>query len=152
MLRPFAIAPFALAALVVATLAAVPARAQTQDPAKALHALFDAEWERSMVESPENASVNGDNRFNDRWSDNSLAAIAKRQAEDRAALDTLHAIDRSRLSPADQLNYDTFEWLANAAVGKASRRTRIARPEMPCASFREAETKPSARWPPHRGR
>ncbi|NUS38428.1 MAG: DUF885 domain-containing protein [Lysobacter sp.] len=107
---------FALAALAAAALTAMPARAQSQDPAKALHALFDAEWERSMVESPENASVNGDNRFNDRWTDNSLAAIAKRQAEDRAALDKLHAIDRAKLSPADQLNYDTFEWLAKSTV------------------------------------
>lgn len=107
---------FAFAALAVAAFIAMPAHAQAQDPAKALHALFDAEWERSMVESPENASVNGDNRFNDRWSDNSLAAIAKRQAEDRAALDKLHAIDRAQLSPADQLNYDTFEWLAQRQV------------------------------------
>jgi uncharacterized protein (DUF885 family) len=106
----------AFAALAATAFTAMPAHAQSQDPAKALHALFDAEWERSMVESPENASVNGDNRFNDRWSDNSLAAIAKRQAEDRAALDKLHAIDRKTLSPADQLNYDTFEWLAQRTV------------------------------------
>ncbi|HSR64071.1 MAG TPA: DUF885 domain-containing protein [Xanthomonadaceae bacterium] len=106
----------ALAALVATAFTAMPGRAQAQDPATALHALFDAEWERGMVESPENASINGDNRFNDRWSDNSLAAIAKRQAEDRAALDALHAIDRARLSPADQLNYDTFEWLQQRAV------------------------------------
>jgi len=106
----------AFAALAATAFTAMPAQAQSQDQAKALHALFDAEWERSMVESPENASVNGDNRFNDRWSDNSLEAIAKRQGEDRAALDKLHAIDRSKLSPADQLNYDTFEWLAQRAV------------------------------------
>jgi uncharacterized protein (DUF885 family) len=107
---------FVFAALTAAAFTAMPAHAQTLDPAKALHALFDAEWERSMVESPENASVNGDNRFNDRWSDNSLAEIAKRQAEDRAALEKLHAIDRAKLSPADQLNYDTFEWLAKRTV------------------------------------
>jgi uncharacterized protein (DUF885 family) len=107
---------FVLAAIVAAAFTAMPVHAQAQDPAKALHALFEAEWERSMVESPETASINGDNRFNDRWSDNSLAAIAKRQGEDRAALDALHAIDRAKLSPADQLNYDTFEWLASRTV------------------------------------
>ena len=63
-----------------------------------------------MVESPENASAIGDTRFNDRWSDVSLAAIAKREGEDRAALARLRAIGRDGLSPADQLNYDTFQW------------------------------------------
>ncbi len=84
--------------------------------AQTLHDLFDSEWERGLVESPENASNNGDPRFNDRWSDQSLAAIEKRQAEDRAALERLHAIARAALSAADQLNYDTFDWLLGKAV------------------------------------
>ena len=45
-----------------------------------------------------------------------LAAIAKRQDEDTAALARLHAIDRTQLSAADQLNYDTFEWSLARAV------------------------------------
>ncbi len=97
---------------------AAPLRAQSQDtsPARTLHALFASEWERGMVESPENASYLGDPRFNDQWSDNSLAAIEHRQAEDRTALDKLHAIDRTALSPADQLNYDTFQWQLEKSV------------------------------------
>lgn len=86
------------------------------DPAKSLHALFDSEWERGLVESPENASYNGDARFNDRWADISAKAIARREAEDRDALKKLHAIDRAELSAADQLNYDTFEWQLEKAV------------------------------------
>ncbi len=86
------------------------------DAAKALHALFDSEWERGLVESPENASYNGDARFNDRWTDFSAKAIAKRQAEDRSALQQLHAINRVELSTADQLNYDTFEWQLEKSV------------------------------------
>ncbi|HMM67043.1 MAG TPA: DUF885 domain-containing protein [Dokdonella sp.] len=85
-------------------------------PSAALHALFDSEWERGLVESPENASYNGDPRFNDRWSDLSLAAIKRREAEDRDALAKLHALDRGALSAADQLNYDTFEWLLQKSV------------------------------------
>ena len=85
-------------------------------PAKALNDLFASEWERGLRESPENATYNGDNRYNDRWSDLSLAAIAARQAADRAALDKLHAIDRAALAPADQINYDTFEWLQLRSV------------------------------------
>src|SRR6478735_8696474 len=111
---------FVFAAAAVVALSTMPARAQSPEAAarsnqqalnqQALNHLFADEWERGLVESPENASVNGDNRFNDRWTDFSQAAIAKREGEDRAALVKLHAIDRKGLGPADQLNYDTFEW------------------------------------------
>jgi uncharacterized protein (DUF885 family) len=76
-----------------------------------LNRLFTEEWERGLQESPENATYNGDNRFNDRWSDLSLKAIADSEAADRKAMQRLQAIDRKSLSIADQLNYDTFEWL-----------------------------------------
>jgi uncharacterized protein (DUF885 family) len=105
-----------LAVTTAAILSATPVRAQSQGTAATLHKLFADEWERGMVESPENASNNGDNRFNDRWTDYSLAAIAGRESEDRAALSRLHAIDRKVLSPADQLDYDTFEWELQRAV------------------------------------
>lgn len=100
--------PLLLAALTLA--AAVPTHAQTSAQNPALHQLFADEWERGLRESPENASYNGDPRFNDRWTDFSLSAIAVREGEDRAALEKLHAIDRKTLSAADQLDYDTFEW------------------------------------------
>jgi len=105
-------------AAAVVALSAPPLRAQSGDATTALHQLFDAEWERGLVESPENASANGDPRFNDRWTDYSLGAIEKREGEDRAALDRLHAIDRAALAPADQINYDTFEWELQHAVAR----------------------------------
>ncbi|MCA0395294.1 MAG: DUF885 domain-containing protein, partial [Proteobacteria bacterium] len=46
----------------------------------------------------------------------SLAAIAAREAADREALAALRRIDRAALSPADQLDYDAFEWLQARAV------------------------------------
>ncbi len=113
MFRHLAIA----AALAALTVAAPAARAaDSADAAKTLHALFDSEWERGLVESPENASSNGDDRFNDRWTDMSLDAIARREGEDRDALARLRAIDRSALSAADQLNYDTFAWELEKSV------------------------------------
>jgi uncharacterized protein (DUF885 family) len=45
-------------------------------------------------------------RYNDRWTDRSLAAILARQAADRAALERLRAIDRAALAADQQLNYD----------------------------------------------
>jgi len=103
-------------AAAVIALSTVPVRAQSADAAKRLNQLFAEEWERGLAESPENASVNGDNRFNDRWTDFSPGAIARRQDEDRAALAKLHAIGRKELSPSEQLNYDTFEWQLERAV------------------------------------
>ena len=95
---------------------AAPASAQNADAAKTLHQLFDDEWERGLREGPENASYNGDRRYNDRWTDFSMDAIAQREAEDRSALAKLSTMDHAALSPADQLNYDTFEWQLKHSV------------------------------------
>ena len=111
----------ALAACCFPTLAAAPAAPATavrNDAASALHALFASEWERGLRESPEGASAQGDHRFDDRWSDLGLEAIERRQAADRQALDALKRIDRAALSPADQLNYDTFAWLQERGVAR----------------------------------
>lgn len=91
-------------------------RAQPSDEGQRLHAFFAEQWERGLRERPEGASFQGDLRFNDRWTDLSLAAIAGREAADREALATLKRFDRSRLSPADQLNYDTALWLQEKSV------------------------------------
>jgi uncharacterized protein (DUF885 family) len=87
-------------------------------PAQALHALFDSEWERNLRDSPESASYQGDTRFDDRWTDMSLAAIAAREAAERDALARLRAIPRAALSAADQLHHDTFEWQLQLAVDR----------------------------------
>ena len=84
--------------------------------AQALHRLFADEWERRLRESPETASFHGDRRYDDRWSDLRPAAIAAQEAADRAALARLQAIPRARLSPADQVHRDTFEWQLRQAV------------------------------------
>lgn len=107
-----------LAVLVLAVAAAFSGgvRAQQVDEGIRLHAFFAEEWERGLRENPESASFEGDKRFNDRWSDNSLDAIAASEAADREALARLKRFDRSKLSPADQLNYDTFLWLQEKSV------------------------------------
>lgn len=95
-----------------------PVAATRNEDAAALHRLFDSEWERGLRESPENAAYQGDRRFDDRWSDMGLAAIERREAADREALAALRRIDRAALSPADQLNYDTFAWLQERTVAR----------------------------------
>lgn len=76
---------------------------------RALQAFFDAEWEYTMEQNPTWASTLGDRRWNDRWGDDSLEAIHKREAHSREALARLNKIDRAQLTPADQLNYDLFK-------------------------------------------
>lgn len=83
---------------------------------RALHALFAEEWERGLRERPEQATFHGDTRFDDRWSDLSLAAIERREAATRAAWRRLQAIDRAALSPADRLHRDAFAWQLQQAV------------------------------------
>jgi uncharacterized protein (DUF885 family) len=83
--------------------------AQEAATGKALHDLFDREWEYQMEQSPTRASQLGDRRWNDRWPDVSLESIKKDHEHDRATLEQLAKIDRSKLSPQDQLNYDLFK-------------------------------------------
>jgi len=73
---------------------------------KALQALFDAEWDYTMEQNPTWASQLGDRRWNDRWEDTSLAAIEQRHGHASDVLARLKKIDRRKLSPKDQLNYD----------------------------------------------
>jgi uncharacterized protein (DUF885 family) len=96
------------AAPVPPSVLALKAPAADVDPGKQLHALFDSEWQRHLLESPEDASAQGDHRYDDRWSDTSPAAVARSNEGDVTALKQLLEIDREKLSAADQLNFDLF--------------------------------------------
>jgi uncharacterized protein (DUF885 family) len=87
-------------------------------PAEDFQALLDESWEWQLLQNPVFASSLGDRRFNDRWTDNSLEAIANRQKQRQTFLDRVRAIDSSQLSVADQLNYELFRrQLQNAIDG-----------------------------------
>ena len=85
----------------------LPAHA-ADDADKTLHAFLAAEWEYTLEQAPTWASSLGDHRFDDRWEDQSLAAIEARHAHTQDALVRLLAIDRAALSPADQINFDLY--------------------------------------------
>jgi len=75
-----------------------------------LHSLFNRDWEYQMQHDPVSASELGDRRWNDQWPDVSLNSLREQFQHGRQELQELHAIDRGRLSPEDQLNYDVFEY------------------------------------------
>ncbi len=83
--------------------------ARKGDDAERLRELFNLAWEHTMRESPEFATEVGYPGQNDRWSDQSLEAIALRKRELQASMGVLQTIDRSKLNAADQLNYDLFK-------------------------------------------
>ena len=83
---------------------------------KELYDLFDSEWKRGLKNSPERASLFGDLSQNDKWNDNSLSAIERRQGETKAGLEKLMKIDRSQLSKKDKLNYDLFKKQYEGAI------------------------------------
>lgn len=120
MLRPVLLMLAIAAALSSApaiSAAAPPPAAESRSPAAtALHSLFDEEWEYDMREYPEGASYRGDARYNDRWTDQSLDAIARREAHDRDVLQRIRAIDRNALSAEDKLSYDVFLWQQERSV------------------------------------
>jgi uncharacterized protein (DUF885 family) len=105
-------------ALCCAMLPGMPAAAQAPDEGQRLHAFFAEEWERGLREGPEGASLQGDRRYNDRWSDLSLPAIEAGARADREALARIKGFDRAKLTPADQLNYDTYLWLQQNRVAR----------------------------------
>lgn len=71
---------------------------------QALNALLAEQWQHSMESSPEFATMLGDLRYNDRWSDMSLAHIDAEQKVTADFLKRFEAIDTSGFSDTDRLN------------------------------------------------
>ena len=80
----------------------------TADASAEFNGLLDEVWENQMADFPTFASSLGDRRYNDQWTDQSLAAVEKRHIKDREFLRRLYAIDRNELSEAEQLNFELF--------------------------------------------
>jgi uncharacterized protein (DUF885 family) len=107
-------APIALALLCAAaspfeqSLDAVVQRKANAPETQRLHELFDLAFTHENVEHPETATFRGVPGQNDRWTDLSPDAIARRKEDARALLRAARSIERSKLAAADQLNYELF--------------------------------------------
>ncbi len=71
-----------------------------------LHRIFDLGWEYTNTEYPEYATYSGYSGQNDRWTDLSVRALERRQRDLQPMLAAIRAVNRSRLSAADQLSFD----------------------------------------------
>jgi uncharacterized protein (DUF885 family) len=71
-----------------------------------LHTLLDQQWEYTLRNSPEFASILGDKRYNDRLSDFSQAAIDRDNAQTRAFLAAFEAVDATGFPEQERLNHD----------------------------------------------
>lgn len=81
-----------------------------------LQRLFALDWENTNVEWPEFATYSGYPGQDDRWSDISSAAIARRRRQMLGRLEVLRVIRRDRLRDADQLSFDIFSRSVDEAV------------------------------------
>ena len=71
-----------------------------------LQLFSDLTFEYVMFEHPEFGTYLGLPTGNDRWTDNSMAAHERREADSTRALEVLKSIDRNELEGVDRLNYD----------------------------------------------
>ena len=117
----------------VSLVAQVPAPAADSVAArsKALSTLFGEIWEDRLKHSPEFASFLGDKRYNDQWTDYSVAEVNAALARGRVFLDRLSEIDTTGLTPQEVLSRDLMvRELTDAQEG-----ARFKEWEMPVNQF-----------------
>ena len=113
--------------------------ARKGDDAARLQELFKLDWEHTMREYPEFATEVGYPGQNDRWTDQSLEAIALRKGEQQYRLKVVESIDRAKLNSADQLNYDLF----SKGVKEAIEGARFKQEYMPLTQLNGVQQDPA---------
>ena len=89
-------------ALATSTALAAPSDVATR--VKALNDLLAEQWQWTLKEGPEFATILGDLRYNDQWSDVSLAHAQAQKKDSAAFLKRFEAIDTTGFSEQDRLN------------------------------------------------
>jgi uncharacterized protein (DUF885 family) len=98
---------FVLASILIFSAFLQNAKAETKEDEK-LDSLLEVEWEYGLKQNPIFATLLGDLRYNDQLPDVSIEAVKKDRTHDIEVLKKLEAIDRSKLSESNQLNYDLY--------------------------------------------
>ncbi|MEZ5330570.1 MAG: DUF885 domain-containing protein [Thermoanaerobaculia bacterium] len=98
--------PAAARAAIMERVDALAANADAQSESERLAEFLDIYFDWAMNEFPEFATYIGHAGDHGRWSDGSLEAVHRREADTERALEVFRGIDRSRLEGEDRLNYD----------------------------------------------
>jgi uncharacterized protein (DUF885 family) len=93
-------------AFVLLALACGPASAAEAPPNKELAALFEREFKLAIDEHPELGTIYGLPGYDDKVTDHSFAAIARRKEHSRTLLAQLKAFDPAKLSTQDRISRD----------------------------------------------
>ena len=95
---------FAAALVSLPGVAQQPAAGDVAARRAALNKLLAEQWEYTLKESPEAATIFGDLRYNDRLSDVSLTHIRESNAQDGRWLARFEAVDTAGFPEQEQLN------------------------------------------------
>lgn len=106
---------FASTGALAAPPASTPAPATADTPATQLHALFDKAWNQEHAKP-----APGTTDYRQLWGDPGIAHEQRQLAEAKANLAALKAIDKSKLSPNDQLSWRLFEYQLNDTIAAAA--------------------------------
>src|SRR5207247_10808464 len=78
--------------------------------------LLDTDWQWRMEQFPELATLLGDHRYDDRLTDASPEAVARREQHEREQLKALRHVDVEVLNGEDRISYDVALQDAQLAV------------------------------------
>jgi uncharacterized protein (DUF885 family) len=85
-------------------------------PAAGVRALFDEYWQWTLREFPELATFVGDHRYDDRLTDQSPAALARRRETRVDFLERLRKVNAGTLSPSDRVSLRVLLYQVDEAV------------------------------------
>jgi len=98
---------------------------------KALNDLLAEQWQWNLKESPEFATILGDYRYNDKWTDPTIAHVQQQRKDTEKFLARFKAIDTSGFNEQDRLN----QQLMVRQLGDNIRATDLKLYEMPLDQF-----------------
>ncbi|MGH8216798.1 MAG: DUF885 domain-containing protein [Rhodanobacteraceae bacterium] len=110
---------FALSFVAAGAIAATPPSSSAlaaNTPSAQLHALFAKAWKQTGHGKPPAGSTD----YKQLWGDPSIAHEQQELANEKANLAALGRIDKSKLSPDDQLSYRLFEYQLQDAIAAAA--------------------------------
>ena len=120
----------AIGCAVGATAFAAPAK-DVATRVKALNDLLAEQWQWNLKESPEFATILGDYRYNDKWTDPTIAHVQQQKKDTAAFLARFKAIDTTGFGEQDRLN----QQLMVRQLGDNIKATDLKLYEMPLDQF-----------------